>query len=103
MKKYKVIEYDNFGSCPKFPNTVCYRTIIALGFLHYFMDIIKSNDSSNQTLKEIDNFVSAVTSGTPFMYELNNNDKYFLEFYPVPMENEQEVFSMLIILTHAIP
>lgn len=92
MRKYKVFEYDDFAACPKFPHTVCYRTIIALGFLHYFINIKASNEASSQTLKEIDNFVSAVTSNTPFMYELSNNDKYFLEFYPVPMKNEQYGF-----------
>ena len=92
MKKYKVFEYDDFATCPKFPNTVCYRTIISLGFLHYFINIKASNDASSQTLKEIGNFISAVTSDTPFMYELCNNDKYFVEFYPVPMKNEQHGF-----------
>lgn len=71
MEKYRVFEYaDNFASCPKFPNTVCYRTIIALGFLHYFINIRANNEDSNQNLQEIDNFVSAVTSDTPFIYEL---------------------------------
>lgn len=84
MKKDKNFEYGDFATCHKLPNTVCYRTIIALGFL--FINVRASNEASCPTLKEIDNFVSAVTSNTPFMYELCNNDKYFLEFYPVPMK-----------------
>ena len=60
--------------------------------MHYFINLKGNKEASNQTLKEIDNFVSAVTSQTPFMYELFNNDKYFLEFYPVPMNNEQYGF-----------